>query len=73
MMAKAAEIVAALSGIRTHVDDREKLTPGAKFFEWEMKGVPFRIEIGPKDIAKGQVVLVLLRLQWQDPVPIHRP
>jgi prolyl-tRNA synthetase len=57
VMARAAEIVAALSGIRTHVDDREKLTPGAKFFEWEMKGVPFRIEIGPKDIAKGQVVL----------------
>ncbi|MBW3573166.1 MAG: proline--tRNA ligase, partial [Gemmatimonadetes bacterium] len=57
VMAKAREIVAALGGIRTHVDDREKITPGAKFFEWEMKGVPFRIEIGPKDIAKGQVVL----------------
>jgi prolyl-tRNA synthetase len=57
VLAKAAEIVAALDGIRTHVDDRDKLTPGAKFFEWEMKGVPFRIEVGPKDIAKGQVVL----------------
>ena len=57
VMAKAREIVAALDGVRTHVDDREKLTPGAKFFEWELKGVPFRIEIGPKDIAKGQVVL----------------
>src|SRR5690606_28317913 len=32
-------------------------TPGAKFYEWETKGVPFRIEIGPKDIAKEQVVL----------------
>ncbi|HEX2090889.1 MAG TPA: proline--tRNA ligase [Longimicrobiaceae bacterium] len=57
VLAKAREIVAALDGIRTHVDDRDKLTPGAKFFEWELKGVPFRIEIGPKDIAKGQVVL----------------
>jgi prolyl-tRNA synthetase len=57
VMGKAAQIVAALGGIRTHVDDRDKLTPGAKFFEWEMKGVPFRIEIGPKDIAKEQVVL----------------
>jgi prolyl-tRNA synthetase len=57
VMAKAREIVAALPGIRTHIDDREKLTPGAKFFEWELKGVPFRMEVGPKDIAKGQVVL----------------
>ncbi|HEX8320025.1 proline--tRNA ligase [Longimicrobium sp.] len=57
VLGKAREIVAALAGIRTHVDDRDKLTPGAKFFEWEMKGVPFRIEVGPKDIAKGQVVL----------------
>ena len=57
VLGKAGEIAAALDGIRTHVDDREKLTPGAKFFEWELKGVPFRIEVGPKDIAKGQVVL----------------
>lgn len=57
VLAKAREIVAALGGIRTHIDDRDKLTPGAKFFEWEMKGVPFRIEIGPKDIARAQVVL----------------
>ena len=57
VLSKAREIVKALDGIRTHIDDREKLTPGAKFFEWEMKGVPFRIEIGPKDIAKGQLVL----------------
>jgi prolyl-tRNA synthetase len=57
VLAKTRELVAALGGIRTHVDDRDKLTPGAKFFEWELKGVPFRIEVGPKDIAKGQVVL----------------
>jgi prolyl-tRNA synthetase len=57
VMAKARELVAALDGVRTHVDDRDKLTPGAKFFEWELKGVPFRIEVGPKDIDKGQLVL----------------
>jgi prolyl-tRNA synthetase len=57
VMAKAAEIVAALSPIRTHVDDRGNMSPGAKFYEWETKGVPFRIEVGPKDIAKGQLVL----------------
>jgi prolyl-tRNA synthetase len=57
VLGKAREIVAALDGIRTHVDDRDNLTPGAKFYEWETRGVPFRIEVGPKDIAKEQVVL----------------
>jgi len=45
-------------GIRVRVDAREHLNPGAKFWEWERKGVPFRLEIGPKDIAQGQAVLV---------------
>jgi prolyl-tRNA synthetase len=57
VLEKAQEIVRALPGIRTHVDARDNLTPGAKFFEWEGKGVPFRIEVGPKDIAKQQLVL----------------
>ncbi|HEU0076516.1 MAG TPA: proline--tRNA ligase [Longimicrobiaceae bacterium] len=57
VLGKAREIIAALGGIRTHLDDRDNLTPGAKFYEWETKGVPFRIEVGPKDIAKEQVVL----------------
>ncbi|MEQ8171610.1 MAG: proline--tRNA ligase [Candidatus Eremiobacterota bacterium] len=39
------------------IDDRDTEKPGAKFFEWEKKGVPVRIELGPKDLAKGQVVL----------------
>jgi prolyl-tRNA synthetase len=57
-IAKARELAAALAPVRVHVDDRENLTPGAKFYEWETRGVPFRIEVGPKDIAKQQVVLV---------------
>jgi prolyl-tRNA synthetase len=44
-------------GVRLHVDARENMTPGAKFYEWERKGVPLRMEIGPKDVAKGQVAL----------------
>jgi len=44
--------------IRVHVDKRDELTPGFKFNEWEMKGIPLRIEIGPKDLAKNKVVLV---------------
>jgi prolyl-tRNA synthetase len=51
----AAELKA--SGVRVHVDDREELTPGFKFNEWEMRGVPLRVEIGPKDVEKGQVTL----------------
>jgi len=57
---KAHQIKDDLSKIdlRVHLDDREQLTPGFKFNDWEMKGIPIRIEIGPKDIAKNQVVLV---------------
>jgi prolyl-tRNA synthetase len=44
-----------LSNFRIRVDDREELTPGYKFNDWELKGVPLRIEIGPKDIEKGTV------------------
>ncbi|MDV3243853.1 MAG: proline--tRNA ligase [Nitrososphaerales archaeon] len=43
---------------RTRLDDRDHLTPGRKFNEWELKGVPLRLEIGPRDIAAGQAVLV---------------
>jgi prolyl-tRNA synthetase len=45
-------------GFRVFLDDRDVYTPGWKFSEWEMKGVPVRIEIGPRDIEKQQVVLV---------------
>ena len=41
--------------VRVQVDNREQLTPGFKFNEWEMKGIPLRIEIGPKDLEKNQV------------------
>ncbi|MBD3187023.1 proline--tRNA ligase [Candidatus Bathyarchaeota archaeon] len=40
------------------LDDREYITPGEKFNEWEMRGVPIRVEIGPRDIKKEQVVIV---------------
>jgi prolyl-tRNA synthetase len=57
---KADQVAARLkeAGVRVKVDARDHLTPGAKFWEWERKGVPFRVEIGPKDLAKEQVVLV---------------
>ncbi|MCK4497587.1 proline--tRNA ligase [Candidatus Bathyarchaeota archaeon] len=46
------------SGFRVKVDKREELTPGAKFFYWELRGVPIRIEIGPRDIKKKQAIVV---------------
>ncbi|RME86686.1 MAG: proline--tRNA ligase [Anaerolineae bacterium] len=45
------------AGIRVKVDDRDEVTPGFKFNDWEMRGVPLRIEIGPKDVEKGSVAL----------------
>jgi prolyl-tRNA synthetase len=45
-------------GFRVEIDKRDELTPGAKFFYWELRGVPIRIEIGPRDIQEEQVVLV---------------
>jgi prolyl-tRNA synthetase len=44
-------------GVRVKVDARDNLSPGAKFYEWERKGVPFRLEIGPKDLEKGSVAM----------------
>src|SRR5690349_22456526 len=44
------------AGLRVELDLRENLKPGAKYFEWEAKGVPLRLEIGPRDVAAGQVI-----------------
>jgi prolyl-tRNA synthetase len=45
------------AGIRVKMDEREGMSPGFKFNDWEMRGVPLRLELGPKDVAKGSVVL----------------
>jgi prolyl-tRNA synthetase len=45
------------AGIRVKMDEREGTSPGFKFNDWEMRGVPLRMELGPKDVAKGSVVL----------------
>ena len=59
VLAKAREITAGLARrARVRLDDRENLTPGAKYFEWERRGVPLRLEIGPRDLAKAEVMLV---------------
>jgi len=57
---EADRVAAALQaqGLAVKVDDREGVMPGAKFYEWEAKGVPLRVEIGPKDLEKGSLCLV---------------
>ncbi len=55
VMEAANRVMAELKDYRTHLDDRSELTPGFKFNDWELRGVPLRIEIGPKDVAKGTV------------------
>jgi prolyl-tRNA synthetase len=47
----------AAGGVRVRLDERDGVTPGFKFNDWEMRGVPLRVEIGPRDVEKRQVVL----------------
>ena len=54
----ASKLRGDLRGLIVSIDDRDGYTPGWKFNDWEIKGVPVRIEIGPKDMEKDQVVLV---------------
>ncbi|TLX94941.1 MAG: proline--tRNA ligase [Thaumarchaeota archaeon] len=52
------KVILEKKNLRVQIDSRDEFTPGYKFNDWEMKGVPLRIEIGPKDLAKGKMVLV---------------
>ena len=57
VMPVVERIKAELAEFRLKVDDRTEVTPGFKFNDWEMRGVPLRIEIGPKDVEKGTVAM----------------
>jgi len=61
VLEKANSVAAHLrqNGLRVHIDARENMKPGSKYYEWERKGVPMRIEIGPKDVANQQLMLVM--------------
>jgi len=59
ILKEATKISESLSATwRTRLDDRDNLTPGRKFNEWELKGVPLRVEVGPRDLKSRQVILV---------------
>ncbi|OIO62825.1 proline--tRNA ligase [Candidatus Woesearchaeota archaeon CG_4_10_14_0_2_um_filter_33_10] len=58
ILKKAEEIKNKLKEYNIEIDKRDEYSPGWKFHEWELKGIPLRIELGPKDLEKNQVVLV---------------
>ena len=68
----ARELAAALRPVvgPVVVDDRDTLRPGGKYGEWERKGVPLRIEIGPRDLASEQGMLVARHDRKKQPVPL---
>ena len=57
------------AGLSVKVDDRDNLRPGFKFAEWELKGVPVRIVIGPRDLAAGVVELARRDTLTKESVP----
>jgi len=58
VLKKAKEVSLKLKKFNAFLDDREGYSSGWKFNEWELKGIPVRVEVGPKDVEKKQVVLV---------------
>src|SRR5438067_5269614 len=56
--------------LRIHIDRRDGMKPGAKYYEWELRGVPLRLEIGPRDLAKNQAVLVRRDTREKRPVSL---
>ncbi len=56
--------------LRVKVDKREGMKPGAKYYDWEMRGIPLRIELGPRDMDAGQAVLVRRDVKEKKSVPL---
>ncbi|GAA4094831.1 proline--tRNA ligase [Nonomuraea soli] len=58
------------AGVRVHVDDRPQLSPGFRFNEWELRGVPIRLEVGPRDLESGTAVLARRLSDAKESVPL---
>ncbi len=69
---QAAALTAELAGagVRVRLDDRVDLAFGRRSVDWELKGVPVRIEVGPRDLAEGRATLVRRDTATKDPVPL---
>ena len=72
VLLKAREIKASLEakGVRVFLDDRDTQTPGWKFAEWELRGVPLRMELGPKDLEKSAVMVARRDTRTKDAMPM---
>ncbi|MFG3291936.1 proline--tRNA ligase [Streptomyces sp. NPDC048179] len=72
VVAKARELGERLTaaGVRVHVDDRTDMPFGRRAVDWELKGVPVRIEIGPRDLHEGTAVLVRRLPGTKEPTPL---
>jgi len=57
--------------LRVHLDARQGIKPGAKYYEWELRGIPLRMEIGPKDLDKHQAILVRRDTGEKGPVSLN--
>jgi prolyl-tRNA synthetase len=70
----ANELAASLraAGIRVHVDDRQQLSPGFKFNDWELRGVPIRLELGPRDLEAGTALMSRRLGEGKEPVPLDK-
>ena len=66
VMDVVAKVVKGLPDVRIKVDDRQGVTPGFKFNDWELKGVPLRIEIGPKDVQNNTLALARRDIPGRD-------
>jgi prolyl-tRNA synthetase len=66
-----AKVLAELQdvGVRVELDDRDEMKPGAKYYEWESRGVPIRLEIGPRDVENEQAMMAR-RTGGKDPVKL---
>jgi prolyl-tRNA synthetase len=72
VLPKAREVASMLrgAGVRVHLDDRDTQQPGFKYADWEMRGVPLRLEIGQRDIDNAQCVLVRRDTRQKESVPL---
>jgi prolyl-tRNA synthetase len=61
VLEKANAVAARLKQdqVRVHIDARDNMKPGAKYYDWERRGVPMRVEVGPKDVANSKLVVVM--------------
>lgn len=73
VVAKAKELADQLikAGVRVKLDNREGMSPGWKFNEWEQKGIPLRIELGPKDLENGVALLANRLADGKEELPLE--